>query len=276
MTIAIVTDSTADIPSELVRQNQIHVMPNYIMIDGQSLKDGEGISREEFYQRLPYTSTLPTTGTASSGLYHELYEKLFNQGFSQILSIHAASALSGIFSAAASAAQAFGGRVKVIDSQQVSMGLGFQVLAAAEMVARGMAFDQIASFIGEMHKRVRLMAMLDTLEFVRRSGRVGWARASLGSLLRIKPFIELRDGIVESLGEVRTRNKGLERLIHLLTDLGPLERLAMLHTNSEGDARLILDSSHISLPVPPLIVNVTTIIGTHVGPNCVGFTAVLP
>jgi DegV family protein with EDD domain len=117
--------------------------------------------------------------------------------------------------------------------------------------------------------------MLDTLEYVRRSGRVSWARAQLGNLLRVKPFLEVREGDVLRIGDARTRHKGIERLKQLLQDLGALERLAILHTNAEDDARQILDEIHPDLDTTPLVVNVTTVIGTHVGPNGLGFAAVL-
>ena len=117
--------------------------------------------------------------------------------------------------------------------------------------------------------------MLDTLEYLRRSGRVSWARASLISLLQIKPFIELRDGVVHRRGEVRTRKKGINRLLEMLRDLYPWERLAILHSNAEVEARQLLEDLHPDMPTQPLIVNVTTIIGTHVGPNGLGFVAVV-
>jgi DegV family protein with EDD domain len=125
-----------------------------------------------------------------------------------------------------------------------------------------------------MHNRVGIIAMLDTLEYIRRSGRVSWARARIGNLLQIKPFIELKDGTVSSLGESRTRGKGIQRLKEFLIKLGNLERLAILHTNAEQDAHKFLDNLHIHLSHPPLVINVTTVIGTHVGPNALGFAAV--
>ena len=275
MPIVLVTDSTADIPQELIQAHSIQVVPNLVIIDGESLEDGGGISRKEFYERLPTMNTTPTTATASAGAYQTLYKNLFSQGASQILSIHASSLLSGIYNAASTAAQAFEEKVKVIDSGQITLGLGFQVLAAAETIARGESLNQVMSFIQEIRKRIRVVAMLDTLEYVRRSGRVSWARARLGNILRVKPFMEVRDGQVISLGETRTRNKGIERIKKMLIDLGPLEKLAILHTNAEMEAQDILDSLNIRLISAPLVVNVTTVIGTHVGPNGLGFAAVV-
>jgi len=273
--IAIVTDSTADIPYSLTDENQIHVVPNLVIIDGQSIEDGRELSRWKFYESLPRMKSLPTTATASSGRYEELYKSLFEQGFTHILSIHASSFLSGIFNAASLAAQAFNGRVRVIDSQNVSLGLGFQVLAAAEAARQGASLENLVKRLEELRQRIHLVAMLDTLEYVRRSGRVSWARARLGELLRIKPFVEVRRGQVFSLGEARTYRKGAARLMEILQGMGALERLAILHTNAELEANQFLKSLSPHLLETPLIVNVTTVIGTHVGPNGLGFVAVV-
>jgi DegV family protein with EDD domain len=217
---------------------------------------------------------LPTTATASSGVYQELYESLLHSGFGQVISIHASSLLSGIYNAASLAAQAFAQRVHVIDSQYVSMGLGFQVLAAAE-AANTSTHEDILHMLEGLRKRMRLIAMLDTLEFVRRGGRISWARARMGDLLHIKPFIEIRMGQLVRMGETRTRHKGVARLLEMLSGLGPLERLAVLHTNAEADARAFLENLQPDLPTLPLVINVTTVIGTHAGPNALGFAAVV-
>jgi DegV family protein with EDD domain len=272
MRIAVVTDSTSDIPHDLAERHHIHVVPNVIVIDGESIEDGKGFSRREFYEKLPQMKQIPTTATASSGTYVSLYEDLFSQGFQSILSIHASRELSGIYNAANAAAETLGSPVKVIDSQQVSMGLGFQVLAAAEAVAEDLPIEAILERLERLRPRVRLIAMLDTLEYVRRSGRVSWAQAGLGSLLKIKLFVEVKDGVVHRAGEVRTRGKGLARLYELLKKLGKPERLAILHTNADESVQEFL--TDLDLAEKPLIVNVTTVIGTHVGPNALGFSGV--
>jgi len=276
MDIALVTDSTADIPKDLIEQHHIHVVPNLIIIDGQNLVDGQEISRQEFYERLPTMKNPPTTAAQSSGAYQELYQKLFALGAETIISIHAASHLSGIFNAARVAAQEFGQRVYVMDGEHISLGLGFQVLAAAEAIARQMHIGDILTQIADVRRRVRVIAMLDTLEYVRRSGRVSWARARLGNLFQVKPFVEVREGgKVFNMGETRTRSKGIARLKQFIYNLGKLERLAILHTNAETEARQILADINPDLPAPPIVVNVTPIIGAHVGPNGLGFAAVV-
>jgi DegV family protein with EDD domain len=272
--IRIVTDSTADIPRQLSKAYNIHVVPNIVVIEGQSLEDEVSISRKEFYERLPSLREIPTTGTASSGVYETLYQKLFQEGAAHILSVHPSTMLSGIVNAANAAAQAFPGRVHVIDSETISMGLGFQVLAAAEEVKKNTSLDQVLVFLKDLPKRVKVIAMLDTLEYIRRSGRVSWARASLGNLLSIKLFVEVKSGKVERMGEVRTRRKAIARLIDLIQRTEGIERMAILHTNSEADAKEIQEAVTGITPEPSLLVNVTTVIGSHVGPNCLGYAVV--
>jgi DegV family protein with EDD domain len=275
--IALVTDSTADIPEYLVDKYNIHVVPNILILNGQSHDDGVDITREEFYNSLPGMKIQPTTSTASSGTYEELYTRLLSSGAEYIISLHAASSLSGIYNAARLAAESFKDRIYVFDSEQVTLGLGFQVLAVAEAISKGTTLEKISELIQNIRPRARVYAMLDTLEYVRRSGRVSWARARLGNLLNFKPFVELIEGKVLNLGETRTRHRGIDRLKELLFNLGALENLAILHTNAESDARQFWAEvkDHFQPSIEPLIVNVTTIIGVHIGPNGLGFAAII-
>jgi fatty acid-binding protein DegV len=132
----------------------------------------------------------------------------------------------------------------------------------------------VLSLVESVRARVRLTALLDTIEYVRRSGRVSWAAAMLGGALRLQPLIGLRFGIVQRLGQARTRLQGIHRLVEMLNSWGKLERLAILHTNAESAAWQLLEDVRSKVTVPPLLVNVTTVIGTHVGPNGLGFVAV--
>jgi len=274
MKIALVTDSTSDIPEELRQRHCIEVIPAILNLGGKSYEDGNGLSREEFYEQLPKLSVPPTTSAPSVGSFLTRYEQLFAAGASHILSFHPSERLSGIFNAARLAAEQFGERVRVIDSGQVTLGLGFQVLAAAEAIAHGALLDDILELVESVKQRVRVVALLDTIQYLRRSGRVSWAKAMVGELLNIKPLVELRFGIIERLAQVRTRSQGVLRLAESLNSWGPLERLAILHTNAEAAARQLLEELELRLPAPPLVVNVTTIIGTHAGPNGLGLAAV--
>jgi fatty acid kinase fatty acid binding subunit len=275
MRIEIVTDSTSDIPAEVAEMYRIHIVPAILNIEGKSMEDGPGISRHEFYERLPHMQTLPTTSAPSTGSFHKIYEKVFQQGADRVLSLHAPAPLSGIYNAARLAAEDFGGRVLVDDSGSLTLGLGFQAMAASEAAHAGASLEEVLSHVTDVRKRIHLVAMLDTFEYVRRSGRVSWAKATLGALLNIKPFIGVKDGAVLRMGEARTRLKGIQRLADKLLSLGSLDRLAILHTNIEEEACQFLASLNMKLPVPALIVNVTTVIGTHVGPRGLGFVAVV-
>lgn len=274
MKTAIVTDSTADLPIDLATQLNIHVVPAIVIIEGQSYEDGQGLSRKQFYEQLPDMQQMPTTASPSAGTFEDLYRQLLDQGAENIISIHVASRLSGIYNTAHLAALAFGDRVQVVDSQSLTLGIGFQAIAAAEAAAQNLPPTQILQQIENLRQHTRLIAMLDTLTYIHRSGRVGWARARIGSLLRIKPFVEVKDGQVFNLGQTRTRRNGIEHLRKSLQDLGDLERLAILHSNAPEDAQNFLESLD-TIPTDPLIINITTVIGTHVGPNALGFTAVV-
>lgn len=274
MTIAVVTDSTSDISPSLASEQNIHVIPAILVVNGQSLEDGHGISREELYQQLPSMKISPTTAAPSSGTFQTVYETLLLNGADEIISIHVSSVLSGMYNTALVAAKAIGKRVHIIDSRHVTLGLGYQVLAAAEAARSGLTPTEIQNIVVEIRKRIHLVAMLDTLEYAYRSGRVSWARSNLGALLQIKPFVGIEDGKVIRMGETRTRHKGIQRLYKMLVALGPLEYLAILHSNAEADAIRMVEHFKMGVKNYPLIINVTSIIGVHVGPNGLGFVAV--
>jgi DegV family protein with EDD domain len=278
MKLGIVTDSTCDIPNYLVEQYELEVVPSILIIDGKEYVDGKDISREEFYKRLPslHASRQPTTAAPSIGEFSTRYESLLTHGCDHILSIHAAGALTSILNIARQAANDFPNRVTCVDSTSLSLGLGFQVLAAAEAAEMGLqaALDAIKS----THKRLHVSAALDTMEYLKRSGRVPAAVAMLGSLLRLKPLIELTNGEVKAIGAVRTTSQANERMLKFLLEGGVLEKLAILHTGAEPRAKEFLNElmqrASQSVPRDILMVNVTTVIGTHVGPNGLGFSAV--
>ncbi len=274
MKIGFVTDSTADIPADLARQHGIEIVPALVNIGSESYTDGIEISREKFYDQLPDLVPPPTTSSPSVGSFQEKYERLLQAGAEAVISIHPPNELSGIINAARLAAETFGQRVKVFDSGQVSLGMGFQVIMAAEAAAQGAILTEVTSLVDSIRQRVRLAALLDTVEYIRRSGRVSWAMAKIGDLLRLQPLVELRYGIVHRLGQARTRLQGIERLVEALNSWGPLERLAVLHTNAETAALQLLEQVRSKANAQPLVVNVTTVIGAHVGPNGLGFSAV--
>ena len=276
MKLGIVTDSTCDIPPFLVEQYELEVVPCILVMDGKEYVDGKDITREEFYKRLPSLQTQPTTAAPSIGDFSTRYDSLLTRGCDHIVSIHAAGTLTSILSIARQAASEFPNPVTCLDSTSLSLGLGFQVLAAAESAELELqaALDAVQSTKEHLH----VFAALDTMEYLKRSGRVPAAVGMLGSLLGIKPLIELTNGEVKSIGAVRTTRQANERMSRFLLQGGALESLAILHTGAEERAREFLNElmqeSSQSVPRDILMVNVTTVIGTHVGPNGLGFAAV--
>jgi DegV family protein with EDD domain len=276
MKIGIVTDSTADLPAHLIEEHQIQVVPTILVLDGKEYADGIGITREDFYTRLPSFQTPPTTAAPSIGDFATPYESLLSQGCEHIISIHAAATLTTTINVARQTAQEFPNKVTCIDSGSLSVGLGFQVLAAAEEAELGL--KPVLDAITATRKRLQVSAALDTMEYLRRSGRIPAVVARLGGLLSIKPMIELIDGQVKPIGAVRTTSQADERILNFLLKEGKLQRLAVMHTNAEHRARKLLDEMMSRVPqfIPRdiLFANVTAVIGAHLGPNGVGFAAV--
>ncbi len=276
MKIGVVTDSTSDLPQYLVEQYGIEVVPSVLIIEGKEYIDGTGISRSEFYTRLPGFKSSPTTASPSIGEFQTRYQRLLDLGCDHIISIHPASQLTTIINSAQQAAQDFPDKITILDSGSLSLGLGFQALAAAEAAENGL--QAVLAAIESTRRRLHVSAALDTMVYLRRSGRVPGAIATLGGLLSIKPLIELTDGEVKAIGAVRTTKQANQRMLNFLLSGGQFERLAILHTNAEKRAREFLNElmqrTSQSVPRDILMVNVTTVIGTHLGPNGLGFAAV--
>jgi DegV family protein with EDD domain len=269
-TIAIVTDSTSDIPVQEAEALDITVVPALLTIRGRTYLDGKDITREDFYQSLPSMPVPPTTAVPSTHSFEETYRMLFSQGIEQILSIHLSPKLSGMFNVATQAAKVFGDKVHIFDSRQVSLGLGFQAMEAASAALAGLSFNAILESLCKVREGVRLIAMINNQEYLKRSGRVSWVHAGIGDLLRIKLLVEVIDGLVERRNLVRTRSKAIEHLVSLARSWGPLKRLAVLHTAIPEEAAAFAERIRHLSSSPPMIVNVTTLIGAHVGPACLG------
>ena len=276
MKIGIVTDSTADLPPYLIEQHEIRVVPTVLILEGKEYKDGEGISREDFYNRLPTLQTPATTAAPSIGDFLTPYQSLLDSGCDHILSIHVSGKLSGVINNARQAAQEFPGKVTCVDSSSLSMGIGFQVVAAAEAADLGVRSAMEAAESTRL--RTKVFAALDTMEYLKRSGRIPGVVANIGGMLSIKPVVELRDGEVKPMAVNRTTKQADDFILARLLEVGEMERLAILHTNAEDRARRLLSSmmerARMSVPRDVLFVNVTAVIGTHLGPNCIGFAAV--
>lgn len=279
MKIGLVTDSPADLPSDLAENYQIEVIPAILIIEGQEYVDGVDITREQFYTRLPAMRQHPTTAAPSPADFAARYQKLLSSGYDQVISIHTAEKLTSLPNFARHAARDFDGKVTVIESGSLTLGTGFQVLAAAEAIEQGQGLDAILGIVQSTRERVRVAAALDTMDYLRRSGRVPAAITAIGGMLSIKPVVELREGAVKPISAARTTSQATRALFEFLLNLGPLERLAVLHTNAEARAHelltLLLNSaSRRNIPNEIRLLNVTSLIGAHIGPNGLGFAAV--
>lgn len=190
MSIRIVTDSTCDLPAETIARYGIGVVPLYINVGQQSYLDGMDITRQEFYEKLPTFPIHPTTAASSPQRFRALYDALAEEGATQVLSIHVSATLSSVVDTARLAAQETAStQVTVVDSGQLSLGIGFMVETAARMAMVGRSVDEILAALDEQGKRTHVFAALDTLEFLRRSGRMNGFIAGLGTLLQLKPIL---------------------------------------------------------------------------------------
>jgi DegV family protein with EDD domain len=278
MTIRVVTDSTCDIPAETAEQYGITVVPAYINIGDDSLLDGVELSRHQFYEQLPGYQTSPTTAAPATGTFAATYEKLAEQGATEVLSIHVATSLSGVLNSARLGAEAAAGKISVtmFDSMQLSMGLGLQAIMAAKAAADGKTMAEIVALLEERRGRTHVFAQLDTLEYLRRSGRVNWAEFGIGTLLRIKPLIHVYNGEVIMRDKVRTSKKALAQMIAYAQELGKLESIALLHTHAPDRLDDFWQQTEHLYPAGsrPLAVEVTPAIGAHVGPGGLGLACI--
>ena len=273
MTIRIVTDSTSDLPESVAGEHGIVVLPAYVNVGEESYLDRVELSRRAFYERLPSLPEPPTTAAPAVGAFTEVYEKLSAEGASEILSIHLSANLSGILNAARLGAEATDAvQVTLFDSRQLSMGLGLLALTAAQDAAAGYAMDEITGRLEERVGRTHVFGVLDTLEYLRRSGRVSWAAFGVGTLLRIKPLLHVYDGDVEMIERVRTRSRAVRRLIEHVEALGPLERVVVLHTSNAGGAAALSEEARHLFPAQDNFpaVELTPTIGAHLGPGALG------
>lgn len=275
MPIKVITDSTCDLPESVIAEYDITVMPLYINIGSRGYLDGVELSREEFYRQLPTYATHPTTAAPSPEVLRQQYEQLAEKGASQVLSIHISSSLSATSNVAHLAARECKRvPVTVFDSRQLSLGTGFLVETAAKAAAEGRSMEEIIGLLNEQISRTHVFALLDTLEFLRRSGRMNGVVAGLATWLKIKPLLKMYDGNASS-ERIRTTKRAIQRLIRLLHDASPLEKVALLHTDAPDKADALRQQVQHLLPKGDIpTVNITPVIGAHIGPGAVGFACI--
>ncbi len=274
MTVSVVTDSTSDIPRELREELKIDVVPLTISFGSEAFRDGVDLTADEFYGRLPTAKVLPATSQPPPALFRYAYEHLASRG--EVVSVHLSHKLSGTVDTARHAAEEVApGRISVVDTGSVSMGLGLCVLAAARAARAGGSREQCVAAAESTARRLHVAVALETLEFLRRGGRIGRAQAFLGGLLRLKPVITVRDGEVVPLTRARSRAKALDELFALVAHAERVTEIAVLHTTTPEDAAQLAERARAASPDARLVVGrFGPALGVHGGPGMVGIAVV--
>ncbi len=274
--IAIITDSTAYIPQELVDQYDIKVAASYSIWDGgkEMYRDGLEMTPSEFYARLKGSADIPSTSQATVTDFDEIYKPLVAEG-RPIVSIHVSPKLSGTLQSAALAKENYpDAKIELVNSMSVSMELGLQVLAAARAVEAGKSFEEVVELAQKAKDHTGLFFVVDTLEYLHRNGRIGGAAKLLGTALSLKPLLQVEDGQVESFEKVRSKKKAKARLLDIVGE--KLEgkqnvRIACLHAATEEEAReLLREAEQRFNPIEAILTDVSPAVGANVGPGTVG------
>jgi DegV family protein with EDD domain len=275
--VAIVTDSASDLPPEIAAAAGITVVPLIVSFGSETFRPNVNLTTDEFWVRMTaHDAPFPTTAAASPGDFGQAYQAAFDAGADAVVCVTVSGDLSGTLKSATIAAASLPDReVHVVDSRSASMGHGMLAQIGAEMAAAGASGAEIAAALEEAKTRLNLYVALDTLEYLKRGGRISGARAAMGTMLSIKPIITVTDGVVEQAERVRTRAKARERCLELLTER-PMERATVLHTTNAD-----IEGFHASFMarsgLDPAMVQVRTVgasVGPHLGPGCVGAVAV--
>jgi DegV family protein with EDD domain len=274
-TVKLMVDSTTDLPPEWLAKWDIPVLTAYVNFGEESFPDdGISLTRAEFYRRLATARVLPKTSAPSPGMAQQLLRRQLEKA-EHVVAFIVASQFSSLYNTVRLAAQDVDpNRITVVDSGQASMGLGWMVVAAAEAAERGASLSEVLAAAQSTRERIRLYFTISTLEYLRRGGRVNALVASIGTLLQIKPIIELKEGVVTTIQRARTMSRATQAIVDLTRGYAPLERLAVLHTNSPGEAADLLARLRDVAPPDTITVDVTTAIGTHVGPGGLGIALV--
>jgi DegV family protein with EDD domain len=274
--IAVVTDSTTYLPEKYLKKYNIIVAPQILIWGKETYQDGVDIFPDEFYKRLKNTKVMPSTSQATPSTFLKIFSDLLGQDY-QVIAILISNVLSGTIASAVQAVDMIPNakdRVVIVDSESTSMAMGFQVLEVAKAVEGGASLDECRQLAEKAREHTGVVFAVETLEFLHRGGRIGSATRYLGTAINIKPILELRDGKIEPIERIRTRSKSLFRLVELvenrINNRTPV-RLAVLHANSEEDAKLVLNEASKRIhPIDTVLVGVSPVIGTHAGPGTVG------
>ncbi len=275
--VHIVTDSACDLTDQLVKEHNVIVVPLTIRFGEEELEDRRQLSPEEFWDRCRGKGALPETAAPSPGAFQAAFAQAADEGADAVLCLTLSSKVSATYSSAVAAAGTFSGvPVRVVDTYSLTMGQGLLVIAAAEEAAAGAGLDELVAATGDRIPRTRIYGVLGGLEFLQRGGRIGGARALLGSLLNIKPVIQLKDGEVAEESKQRTRARALAYLGAKVAADAPLERLAVADGACDDFPEVLAALAGIATEHPLLPVDLGPVVGTHAGPNTVGICYIVP
>ncbi len=271
--VAIVTDSTAYLPQEIINQYPIHIVPLFVNWGEETFLDGVDIMPKEFYERLQKSEHLPTTSQPSVGAFEVLFQKLYTQGY-DIIAILISLGISGTVTSAVQAKELLPeANIEVIDSRTAAMATGLHIFAVAQAAAKGASLEECKAIALKAQAHTDVVFAVDTLEFLHRGGRIGGAKRFLGSMLNIKPILEMRDGKIEAVEQVRTHRKALERLISLTKERmseNPPVQLVVFHSNVPDVAQSFREKVEREFDAQNIfIAELSPVIGTHVGPGTV-------
>jgi DegV family protein with EDD domain len=275
MTVKIVTDSTCDLPRELVEQLEITVVPLTVFFGDEALLDGVDIDSKAFYDRLATSSILPRTSQPSVDLFQVAYEELGRET-NEVVSIHLSSKLSGTLNAASVAREVVANSVHVdlIDSYSVGLGLGLIVLEAATAAKAGASLAEVVAVARRAMDRVSVHVAVDTLEFLQRGGRIGRARSLLGSVLSIKPILKVEDGEVAPFERVRTRSKAVERIFQIASNMPRAKAMFIAASGDTTTAEELIERLRPLLPHTDIrLGQLGPAVGVYTGPNALGVAA---
>lgn len=272
--VRIVTDSACDLPEDLVEQHRIGIVPLTVRFGDEEFVDRVELSASEFYRRLATSDRLPETAAPSPGAFEQEFTRLADEGADAVICINLSSHLSATMASAQNAATALEGKVdvRVLDSLSITTGLGSQVVEAAKAAEAGRSADDIVALVEDLAGRTRVFGTLDTLENLKKGGRIGGAQAMLGTILSIKPIIDISSGVVEEAGKQRTRKKAMLWLRDKLFEFPTVENLCVAHGDAP-DAEEFLALIVERYPVDQIMQStIGAVIGTHGGPRILGLT----
>jgi len=277
MTVKIVTDSSCDLPQELADELGVEIVPLTIRFGTEEFVDRHDLTPAQFWSRCADSAVLPETAAPSPGAFEQAFRAAAGQGSGSVVCVTLSGALSATLQAATLGATAAGDaiRVDVVDSRSVTMGLGMMVVAAARASAGGASADEVGALVRSLAGRTQVWGALDTLDNLRKGGRIGGAKALVASVLSIKPIIEVRDGAVEEGGRQRTRAKAWAFLVDKVRAQPHLESLAVMHAQVPDVERLVAELSTIH-PGEIIVGEIGAVIGAHSGPGCVGVVFTTP